>query len=85
MTPLHRRAEDALTQLAWCDARLAQGVCDPGTVARLRAAREECEAIMREAGVIPRGQVREHWLDQQKPPGIACLDTFRKQRQEEWR
>jgi hypothetical protein len=87
MTPLHRRAETALTELARIDCLLVQGYTGGAIATRHRAAREEMEAILREAGVIPGGGVRAHWLDQPAeaaagPPGVVSLDAARMRRRE---
>jgi hypothetical protein len=74
MTPLHRRAENALTELARADCLAVQGYTGGAIASRVRAAREELEAILREAGVIPTTAVRAHWLDQDTArPGVISL------------
>jgi hypothetical protein len=77
MTPLHRRAETLLTEMARIDCMIVQGYTGGALATRQRAAREELEAILRECGVIPSGQVRPHWLDQDVPAGVVSLDAAR--------
>lgn len=74
MTPLHRRTENALTELARVDALAVQGYDWRTIAARHRAARDELEAILREAGVIPTTAVREHWLDQVAPADATVVN-----------
>lgn len=80
MTPLHRRTEDMLTELARIECMLVQGYGGAALCARLRAAREEAEAIARDGGIIPTGPVPVHWLDQAAAPsvaGVVSLASYR--------
>ncbi len=93
MTPLHRRAENALTELARADASLVTGNRSAAVFAQLRRARFELEEILREGGIIPNGQVREHWLDQDAPAEpqqqqagvISLADAKARRAMGEWR
>jgi hypothetical protein len=73
MTPLHRRAEAALTELARADCLAVQGHTGGALAARIRAAREEIEAVLHAAGVILPSQARPHWLDQPEAPQQAGI------------